>query len=365
MKKTLSIMLLSALLLCSCTEPSVDTVSDISSETASQTISEDTASIVETSTAESVPPEEEVERVVNLYNLKLNAQKTIYAQNGKELIEEAMKSKKFSSSIEELEIEIDETKLTTIYEYTFDEYVQTGRIEPRATGEYFYGSHKITIKGDESVIHPYQSGGADFVENIDELYPMIEMLGFDIKTIEVKLVLINGWGYNYYIKDADKQALIYAYNYTQKYEDPSESYQFAMCCYNGTEAILLDKATYQRALGVSEEFKEGGLTVANNDLINIREYFEQPVLTKDLQYLGVSNGWRIYHATYEGQACDTAIVEKDLGGYKFYSSGIYSPSEVAVYAIKQKEVLTLEKAYEKGEIDIKEVHEFTPDEYKR
>ena len=94
------------------------------------------------------------------------------------------------------------------------------------------------------------------------------------------------------------------------------------------------------------------------------KYYGELIDPKHMQYFGESNGWRIYHVVYAGQIYDAVYAEMDLGRYKFKCNGIFSPSAPAIYAIKRKEVLTLKEAYEKGEIDIKEVYDFTPDEYK-
>ena len=380
MKKILSIMLLSALLLTSCTEPNVDTSSqDSSSETVSQESSE-APSNAETSSADVSSESEETPS----YVYARRGEESLYVKNAQEIID-ALKAKdgdfQANAKREDANFNPVSSNLIQVYEYTLKEYAETGKIEPRPTQRYYYRDSWFISEHEDMVsISNLGNRAYGLIPFKDKVY-VLEELQINIKTMNVTLVEVVDLGLYYYVDDGQTQILIASKDVDGGYALDNSA---MLLLYDTTDGkpyncIFLNENIQLRAKGIIadeeeysqimyEKYGENNTTTGGkgwDDKSVLADYFGGDINPKYMQYLGQSNGWRIYHATYEGQACDTAIIEKDLGGYKFYSSGIYYPSEVSIYAIKRGEVLTLEQAYEKGEIDIKEVHEFTPDEYKR
>lgn len=390
MKKTLSIMLLSALLLCSCTEPSADNSSqDISSEIVSQESSE-ASSNAEISSADVSSEGEETPS----YVYARRGEESLFVEDAKEIIESfKVKDDTFEAEAKRKGANIHSVSnsLIQVYEYTLDEYAETGKINPRATNRYYYCDDYVITEHEDSVSISNQEL-IPFKDITDKLREM----KIDAEAMAVTLVEIANLGRCYYVDDGQTELLVPA-------QDIEDSYTFdnaAMLLFYDTSGgkpyncIILNDTTQLRAKGVAADEEEyaqmiremiekdgpasaftGGKDWYDREILskyfvkscNLPENMDYSKLIKpkNMQYFGQSNGWRVYHATYEGQACDTAVIEKDLGGYKFYSSGIYYPSEVSIYLIRRKEVLTLEQAYEKGKIDVKEVYEFTPEAYKR
>ena len=390
MKKLIAVFLLLALLLTACGEANIDTSSqDISSEIVSQE-SREASSDAEISSADVSSESEETPSYV--YARK--GEESLFVEDAKEIIESfKVKDDTFETEAKRKGANIHSVSnsLIQVYEYTLDEYAETGKIKPRATNRYYYRDDYVITEREESVSISNQEL-IPFKDITDKLKEM----KIDAEAMAATLVEIADLGRCYYVEDGQTQMLVPA-------QDIEDSYMFenaAMLLFYDTSdgkpynCIILNDATQLRAKGVvadEEEYAQIMREIYEKDgpaaaLTGGKDWYDRQILAeyfvkfcnlpeskdysklinpKNIQYLGQSNGWRIYRATYEGQACDTAIIEKDLGGYKFYSSGIYSPSEVAIYTIKRKEVLTLEEAYENGEIDIREVHEFTPDEYKR
>lgn len=69
-----------------------------------------------------------------------------------------------------------------------------------------------------------------------------------------------------------------------------------------------------------------------------------------------SNGWSIF----KGLVLPIADMPgtESIGSYVFYSTGLYQPYEIGVYAEKEGEILTLGEAYDRGDIDIDELAQF-------
>ncbi len=338
------------------------------------------------------PPENNEETPSYIYARK--GEESLFVEDAKEIIESfKTKDENFEDEAKRngANIHSVSNSLIQMYEYTLEEYAETGKIEPRATNRYYYRDDYVITEHEDSVSISKQEL-IPFKDITDKLREM----KIDAETMSATLVEIADLGRCYYVDDGQTRILVAA-------QDIEDSYMFdnaAMLLFYDTSdgipynCIILNDATQLRAKGVAADEEEyaqmiremiekdgpaaaftGGKGWYDREILskyfvkscNLPENkdYSKLIKPKNMQYFGQSNGWRIYHATYEGQACDTAIIEKDLGGYKFYSSGIYYPSEVSIYAIKRKEVLTLEQAYEKGEIDVKEVYEFTPEVYKR
>ncbi len=339
------------------------------------------------------PEETEEDELDKLYIKKAN--ESLLVENAKEIIDNIiLKDEHFRNQVDRKQINFnfDSYPLIQMYEYTLEEYAETGKIEPRVMqGHYIYREYDIWEYEDKSGA---SLGIRNMIPFKDMVYTFKEMKT-NPETMKVTLVEIADIGLYYYVDDGQTQMLIAANDVDGGYALDNSAMLLLYDTNDGKpyNCIILNDKTQLRAKGVVADDKEYNQIIYEeytskgdspptggkdwNDKLILSKYFVKScnldenqnldhfINPRDLQYFGQSNGWRIYHATYESQACDTAIIEKDLGGYKFYSSGIYYPSEVSIYAIKRKEVLTLEEAYEKGEIDIKEVHEFTPDEYKR
>ena len=112
-------------------------------------------------------------------------------------------------------------------------------------------------------------------------------------------------------------------------------------------------------------------TGGDGDTAAFEKYFKAELNAADikvsessLQYYGESQGFRIYSAAYDGQLHMEALCSETIGGYTFCKNVQYLPYPLAIYAVKDGEVYTLNEAYEKNLIKIEEVYGFVPDSVK-
>lgn len=112
-------------------------------------------------------------------------------------------------------------------------------------------------------------------------------------------------------------------------------------------------------------------TGSDGDAAAFEKYFKAELNAADikvsessLRYYGESEGYRIYSAAYDGQLHMEALCSETIGGYTFCKNVQYLPYPLAIYAVKDGEVYTLNEAYEKNLIKIEEVYGFVPDSVK-
>lgn len=112
-------------------------------------------------------------------------------------------------------------------------------------------------------------------------------------------------------------------------------------------------------------------TGSDDDAAAFEKYFKAELNATDIKvsensllYYGESEGYRIYSAAYDGQLHMDALCSETIGGYTFHKNVQYLPYPLAIYAVKDGEVYTLNEAYEKNLIKIEEVYGFVPDSVK-
>ena len=84
----------------------------------------------------------------------------------------------------------------------------------------------------------------------------------------------------------------------------------------------------------------------------------QPLLIDDKTYIyyGNRNGYRFYRMSTTAMSLENINSQLVLGGYTFESPYFFKPSNSGFYIINDSKIFTLEEAYSKNIIDIKQIY---------